>query len=63
MVVAKKLTTAPVVGLNTTPVAAFVQLLKQLMTAVAPIVKVTLPDAGPAIVMSCAAAFVPTVTA
>jgi hypothetical protein len=48
---------------NTTPVAAFVQLPKQLMTAVAPDVMVTLPDAGPAIVMSKAAALVPTVTA
>jgi len=63
VVVAKKLTTAPAVVVNTTPVAAFVQLPEQLITAVAPIVMVTLPTAGPAIVMSNAAAFVPTVTA
>ena len=63
VVVAKKLMVAPVVVVNTTPVAALVQLPEQLITAVAPDVMVTLPARGPAIVMSNAAAFVPTVTA
>jgi len=63
VVVAKKLMVAPVVVVNTTPVAALVQLPEQLITAVAPDVMVTLPVAGPAMVMSNAAAFVPTVTA
>jgi hypothetical protein len=63
VVVAIKLTLAPVVDVNTTPVAAFIQLPEQLITAVAPDVIVTLPIAGPAIVMSSALAFVPTVTA
>jgi hypothetical protein len=63
VVVSKKFIAAPEVVVNTTPVAALVQLPNTLITAVAPDVIVTLPVAGPAIVTSKQTAFVPIVTA
>jgi hypothetical protein len=63
VVVARKLMFAPVVDVNTTPVAALVQLPNTLITEVALDVIVTLPTAGPAIVTSKQTAFVPIVTA
>jgi hypothetical protein len=63
VVVAKKLITALAVALNATPVAAFVQDPYTLIIDVAADVIVAVPDAGPTMLTSSAAAFVPTVTA
>lgn len=61
VVVAKKIIVPPV-AVNATPVAAFNQEPKQLITPVPAKARVTFPTAGPAMVMSCATALVPTVT-
>jgi hypothetical protein len=61
--VARKFKAAPEVVVKTTPVAALNQLPYTLMTAVAPDVMVTLPTAGPAMVISRQVEAVPIVTA